>query len=325
MIKKMVKKTAVNCRWSFIKPVVSNKRSTLWKSRSEKGIHGTEQNLAKRMITSPVRDLSKYRKVMNWLKNNNVYVSLTSSPKRLSKLQAVFATIDTTYLKTIYLVLPYKYGKKKESYNEKLITKIKKKFPIVTVLRIPHDYGPITKLLPVAKKLKNKPLSIILTIDDDICYPLGMVNEVIYQKVMKYPYDVLHSSGGFNIRSNITEFRKYWPAKRANFPKMDIVEGFSGVAYNPWMLDTKLLEKLSKMGICFLSDDLVISYTLARNHITIRNIENKYWYMPYPFLYGELEDALHTSTNDDEDSNTYNIIKYRKCLLQIANYMKKIH
>jgi len=312
-----------NWRWQFIKKVVSNKRSTLWNSRVEKGKHGTDKNLAKRMISSPVRDLKKYRKVMKWLKKNNVYISMTSSPKRLSKLSAVLATIDTTYLSTIYLVLPFKFGRNGESYNEKLIKKIKKNFPIVTVLRIPKDFGPITKLLPVAKKLEKKPNSIILTIDDDICYPLGMVNEVIYQKVMKYPFDALHTSGGFNIRSNITEFRKYWPVKRANFPKMDIVEGFSGVAYNPWMLNTKLLEKLSSMKACFLSDDLVISYTLAKKHIEMRNIENKYWYMPYPYLYGELEDALHTSTTDDEDSNSYNIIKYRKCLLQIAKYMKK--
>ena len=128
MLKKKFKKKTVNCRWAFIKPVVSDKRSTLWKSRSETGIYGTDKNLAKRMILSPVRDLLKYRKVMNWLKINNVYISLTSSPTRLPKLQAVLATIDTTYLTTIYLVLPYKYGKKKESYNEKLIKKLKKFF-----------------------------------------------------------------------------------------------------------------------------------------------------------------------------------------------------
>ena len=102
-----------NWRWQFIKKVVSNKRSTLWNSRTEKGKHGTDKNLAKRMISSPVRDLKKYRKVMKWLKKNNVYISMTSSPKRLSKLPAVLATIDTTYLSTIYLVLPFKFGRTK--------------------------------------------------------------------------------------------------------------------------------------------------------------------------------------------------------------------
>ena len=72
-----------NWRWQFIKKVVSNKRSTLWNSRVEKGKHGTDKNLAKRMISSPVRDLKKYRKVMKWLKKNNVYISMTASPKRL--------------------------------------------------------------------------------------------------------------------------------------------------------------------------------------------------------------------------------------------------
>ena len=67
----------------------------------------------------------------------------------------MLATIDTTYLSTIYVVLPFKFGRNGESYNEKLIKKIKKNFLIVTVLRIPKDFGPITKLLPVAKKLKK--------------------------------------------------------------------------------------------------------------------------------------------------------------------------
>jgi hypothetical protein len=314
-----------NWRWSFIKDVVSNKKSTLWKSRSESGVHGTDKELAKKLLTSPVRDIQKFPKVVQWLQTHNVYISMTSSPKRLSKLQAVLATLDTTFLTAIYLVLPMKFGRSGKLYNKKLIKRIEKNFPKVRVLRIVHDFGPMTKLLPVAKLLtvRNELDSIVITIDDDICYPMGMINEVIYQKVVKYPKDVLHTSGGFNIRSQITEFRKLWPVSRATWPKMDIVEGFSGVAYNPWMLNTKLLEQLSNLRECFLSDDLVISYVLALHKITMRNIENKYWYMPYAYLYGELDDALHKGGSDAE-SNDYNIIKYRKCLIQISNYMKSL-
>ena len=84
------------------------------------------------------------------------------------------------------------------------------------------------------------------------------------------------------------------------------------------------MEKLSEMKACFLSDDLVISYILAKNKVTMRNICNKYWYMPYAYLYGELEDALHTSGDDKTiGSNEHNIKKYRNCLLHIVNYMKR--
>lgn len=320
---KTKKQSPNNWRWNFVKNVVTRKNGTLWSSRDDP-IYGSDMALAKKMLNSPVRDLAKYPKVMKWLKTNKVYISMTCSPKRLAKVQAVLASIDSKYLQALYLVLPYKFGRSGESYNNTMIKRIETNFPIVKILRIAKDYGPITKLLPVAKLLKNKPKSIIITIDDDICYPLGMVNEVIYLKVMRYPKDALETSGGFYIRSNIREFSKHWPVKRANWPKMDIIEGFSGVAYNPWMLDTKLMEKLSKMKACFLSDDLVISYVLAKNKVTMRNICNKYWFMPYAYLYGELEDALHT-TGDDKTvgSNEHNIKKYRNCLINIANYMKK--
>ena len=312
------KKSPNNWRWDFVKNVVTRKRGILWSSRDDP-TYGSDMSLAKQMLNSPVRDLTRYPKVMRWLKTNKVYISMTCSPKRLSKVQAVLASIDSKYLNTLYLVLPRKFGRSGELYNSTLIKRIEKNFPIVNVLRIPKDYGPITKLLPVARLLKNQPNSIIITIDDDICYPLGMVNEVIYQKVMKYPRDVLETSGGFYIRSSIREFSKYWPVKRANWPKMDIIEGFSGVAYNPWMLDTELMEKLSEMKACFLSDDLVISYILAKNKVTMRNILNKYWYMPYAYLYGELEDALHTSGDDKTiGSNEHNIKKYRNCLIHIV-------
>ena len=185
-----------------------------------------------------------------------------------------------------YFVLPFEFGRTQEHYNPKLIKKIEKQFPIVKIFRLKKDYGPITKLLPVAKlKKRHEPNCIIITIDDDICYPLGMVNEIIYQRVMKYPKCVLHTSGGFYIRSQIREFSKLWP--RPSFPLMDILEGFSGVAYSPKFLNIKLLIKLSKKNYCFVSDDLVISYVLALKKIDIRNIENRYWYMPLPYAYGE--------------------------------------
>ena len=41
-------------------------------------------------------------------------------------------------------------------------------------------------MLPALRRIRNKK-SIVISMDDDIAYPMGMVNEMIYQKVMKYP------------------------------------------------------------------------------------------------------------------------------------------
>ena len=60
-------------------------------------------------------------------------------------------------------------------------------------------------MLPALRRIRNKK-SIIISMDDDIAYPMGMVNEMIYQKVIKYPRGVLHTSPGMEIRKDIDRF-----------------------------------------------------------------------------------------------------------------------
>ena len=67
--------------------------------------------------------ISKSRKVKNFLKIHEVHISLTTSPLRLPKISAVLETLDTTYVKNINIVLPEKYGKKKESYKQVILIK----------------------------------------------------------------------------------------------------------------------------------------------------------------------------------------------------------
>ncbi len=128
---KIKKKSPNNWRWNFIKNVVTRKRGTLWSSR-DYPTHGSDMALAKKMLNSPVRDLTKYPKVMRWLKTNKVYISMTCSPKRLSKVQAVLASINSKYLETLYLVLPHKFGRSGELYNSTLIKRIEKNTVIIT-------------------------------------------------------------------------------------------------------------------------------------------------------------------------------------------------
>ena len=90
-------------RWSYIQKVVTDKYTFQTSSRKDENDRsGKESTLAMKMILSPVRDLTIYPKVMQFLKGNNVYISLTSSPKRLRQLPAVLATIDTNIYK-VYL------------------------------------------------------------------------------------------------------------------------------------------------------------------------------------------------------------------------------
>ena len=254
--------------WSlkYIKPVIASKleyRNIVYK------------------LFDPVRDISNNRKVQNFLKKHKVYITMTTSPLRLPKITAVLATLDLKYVSKIFIVLPYKYGRKKKTYLQKNINKIKK-FPKVHILRVRKDLGPITKMLPVIEKIHD-PKALIISIDDDVAYPMGMVNEMIYQKIVNSPNCIIEGGASFFRRGDIHNFRKLWPQiKKKRKPHVDIVEGWEGIVYNKKLTDTKLMRKLSKLSLdCFLSDDIIISYVLAKHNICRKQINNQYSLMDY--------------------------------------------
>ncbi len=299
------KEGSIGWRWSYIKP----------------HIQPSEYKDVMRLLISPIRDITRYRKVTDYLREHSVHTTMTTSPKRLKKLGAVLATLDTSYVEHINIVLPYLYGRDKKPYNKKDIEKISK-FPKVRIIRTEKDYGPITKMLPVLNKV-NDPKSIVISIDDDVGYPIGLINELIYQKIENHPNSIVESTvSNIDLRQWIERYDTVWPSKqRPRTPYVDLVEGWMGVAYTKGLVETKTMEKISKLSKeCFLSDDIVISYVLTENKVPIVRVNNKYTPVPFSYMYGTEDDALMRGggTGDVVDvprlSDAYNLQKYEKCL-----------
>ena len=302
---------SIGWRWKYIKPHLQK----------------SEYKHAMELLIAPVRDITQYRKVKNFLKNHEVHVSLTTSPLRLPKVLAVLATIDSTHIKNINVVLPNKYGKNKESYNQDDIDKISK-FPKVKIIRTQKDYGPITKMLPVIRDVKD-PKSIIISIDDDVGYPLGMINEFIYQKVEKYPNAVVQSPDeGQDFRNDIGNFKKVFPSKtKPRKPYADLIEGWLGVAYTKKLVNDKEMEIFADLSKeCLLSDDLVISYVLAKHNVPVVKVDNKHLGLQLSYQYGAGADALHKGGGTGKVakvgsfSDDFNKEKYEICLYDIKRY-----
>lgn len=311
-------------RWKYIKPVLT--------SRSE------ARNVFF-MLTSPVRNFKKIknkkdrRKVLNFKKN--VIVTLTTSPIRLPKIVAVLATLDLEYVTKINIVLPEKYGSKKEEYGpipkDLFAPEFENK---VNIVRIPEDYGPITKMLPTIEEYKNTN-SLVISIDDDVCYPMGMIRELIYQKIVKHPRDVLTMGAeSMPFYSLVKGMKKWWPERKQKRPFIDLVEGWSSILYNPKLVNTECMLKLSQLSKkCMLSDDFVISYALAVGKVKRARINNKYAYNPFPYAYGGGEDALHAGRGLDdgkkrkhslEGLDEVNLEKYIACLENISEYVRRV-
>jgi hypothetical protein len=307
------RKLSLGWRLKRIKPLVKNT---------------TEYRQVMKKLISPVRDISSNKKIKNFLKKHKVYITLTSSPKRLQKLEAVLATLDLQYVHHINIVLPLTFGRDNTKYSTKLIAKLKK-FPKVKIIRVKKDLGPITKMLPTLEKIKDKQ-ALVISIDDDMAYPMGMVNEMIYQKVVKHPDCVIEGSRSFFRRSDIRDFETLWPQSiKKGKPHIDVVEGWLGVVYNKKLTNTKMMKDLSKLSKdCYLSDDIVISYVLAKHNICRQQIENRYTYDPYLYKYGAGEDALHRGGGLDKKIDIaphvddLNFKKYRRCLKKIKNIHK---
>lgn len=283
----------------------------------------------KKALSLPVRDISQDSEVRDYLQKHRVYISLTSDPDRLKILPLMINILDTENVHEIHINLPRKY-RNEISYKLEEIRNVEKSNSKVRVFRPPKDLGPVTKILPTLKRIKD-PEAIIISIDDDIVYPYGLINEMIYQKI-KYPDQIITGHGftfgyygktstrqGFNIKNRHT----WWPQKSQHYPYVDIAEGFGSITYKKSLVDLNLLENLNSLSkLCKLSDDLTINYTLAQCNIRRRFINNKYAPNIYihPLVIGE-EKGLHVQTPPKSFWN-YNVYKYVECLKNIKQYLK---
>lgn len=283
------------------------------------------KDLPLRPLTAPTAE---------YLKKHKVYITLTTSPDRLSNIHHTIDTLDLDSVSKVVLTLP-KYFKNdpKQEYSEAQISFLKRKYgDKIEIVRPEHDLGVITKTFYTFDRLKKiDPKAIVVSIDDDIAYQEGMVRELAASAVHN-PHWVVSGSGedlkywgiprfGF-IESRDKEFDQAVDGRKS-FSPCDVIEGYGAVAYRPELMDLDLLRKLSQLpGIdgkysCRLSDDLVISFALALTGVARAKINTQYYsqkgIIPYPFGLGA--DALHhgAGMSEVEESTEINAQKYRQC------------
>jgi hypothetical protein len=213
-----------------------------------------------------------------------VIVSLSTSPKRISKIEPVINNIleQTLVPDAIVLNLPIVFKRNNSKFTLPLPTFTQHSKILVNFV---DDIGPITKVLPTAK-LYSDPETIIISIDDDIIYPKNRIQELV-ETAIKYPNAVVTSS---------------------EVVKEELVEGWRGVLYRQKHLINFPIQDIKDFPRqCYLGDDLIISNYLKKNNVPIIYIPSK---VPIPLQYGEEEDALHKS----HDAPTFYGHDYDGCI-----------
>jgi hypothetical protein len=293
-----------------------------------RGTQASHDRRIARLAAAPSRELAAVPLAREFLRTHPAFVSVTTIPSRLPFLEHVLRAIDSTYLTEILVVIPQKFGRDASDYE---IPASLTQIPKVRILRPPEDIGPASKLLPAARWLAGReddPL--LITIDDDMIYPAGMVNEMILAAAARP--SVVHAGVGTSFkRWNLAEGPSeaetgFDQAFGLAFRRVDVVEGFTGIAYPVKRLPLDLID--SWIGLspeCRYSDDLVVSLALRKAGIERYEIRSRYYSRDYLYQLplGFLPDALHKGaglnltlqTSFLEDSNQ---LKYRRAFAQLC-------
>lgn len=250
----------------------------------------------------PIADISQNQKVAKYLKKHKVYVSLTTSPERIKHIPTVLKTVDLNLVSQIFVTLPKKFKNVQEYPNP--LPKELVNFPKVTFLHPDNDLGPITKMLFAIEHVKKMdPKSIVISVDDDTAYPIGIFAELVR-------YLIVHDAKVVGSRGAGVGTMK---SKKLNFQNKcdvqgycEIVEGYGAIAYVVGAIPTDLMKTYAEADKnCRVGDDMVINYALQHRGIDRFKFNTPDTDGIVQLYYGFGEDALH-KYNDASS--------YQKCI-----------
>ena len=228
--------------------------------------------------------------------SKNVYISMTTSPERLRYLGKVLNPIKPFILsedvKKVYINISKRGYRNRVEYPKETLKKLQDKYNSpssnssgfdgkVEFNWVDSDLGPITKILPAKHticsqkdrygkslcnpKAQSKSDPLVISIDDDYQYnPQALSNLV---KLMNENSDYSISAYAYKT-GEITRWGIPITKGGLKFPivqnSAQVVEGWGTIIYRIQDLDDELMRVLSQVSLeCRLSDDLVISYSMA--------------------------------------------------------------
>jgi hypothetical protein len=197
-------------------------------------------------------------------------VSLSTIPSRITSLDSIITNmIGQTMLPDRILINICKVYKRfpdcKIDYE--YLESLANKYSVVEVNTLDHDYGPITKIYGALLYTENSN-DIIITVDDDIIYPLNLV-ETFYNYFTKSGGRVVYGLSALNFVGTNGLVKRSKKHMRA----FNILEGFGGVIYSRGMFSNDFIEYINlEDEFCFRSDDLITHNYLNKYKIPKRLI-----------------------------------------------------
>lgn len=223
----------------------------------------------------------------------------------------IHSILDQTRKPDLFLLnIPEEFARTGESYSvPKYIRKL------LTVNRIPIDYGPATKIVPTVMYLTDRErcdkfdpkYTRIIYLDDDIAYSKKMVET--YERVIAPNDDNVWTTTGFDF------VNMHLNGKRAHKDIATIAEGYGSVCVKLNTFGDDFMEYMARYTaaenqICRLSDDVILSNYYHRRNVGIYIINlpgflsiQDVWDEQRILEYGNQDDALHMGASGTSDNN----------------------
>jgi hypothetical protein len=195
-------------------------------------------------------------------------LSLTTTPTRIDHVNHLLSiTPDLECFDEIHINVPRIFKRTSSPYE--IPKNIERHVHIVD-----DDLGPATKIVHTIERLKN-PDDIVVSIDDDNLLPQGLLKKLIEQ--CKLHDCVITGLGKYLRYWNLPRMRPF-PMKLASSKYVDLIEGWSGVAYRKKHVDPAWVRRIIQNSCteCFVSDDLVLSAAIHLKGYSIQTLSSSH-------------------------------------------------
>lgn len=204
---------------------------------------------------------------------SRIIATLTTTPVGISQLEPTLKSLldQSVQLDDIYLFVPQRF-KNSDTEPPYTLPDFLEGLSAVTVVRVPTDHGPITKLFPALQQEQDPDCRIIF-LDDDMVYQPRLF-ETLVAASQEYPDNAVAMSG--IVLDNGSENFNCKYLSRVD-QDIDVVEGYNGVLvrkrfFGPDSLEiNKLVDFGGPSGLpreAFFVDDTNISGFLHRKGVT---------------------------------------------------------
>jgi len=208
----------------------------------------------------------------NYIKKNNIIVSITSYKERLKNLPVVLNSILTNTLQPFKIVLTL-YKNDYYYLTNDIMNFLNKNEIELIITNI--DLKSHKKYFEVMKKYKNH---IIITIDDDIIYTNDLI-ESLYSSYIKYPLCVHARRVHKILTNNNNEIKSYteWPReynKELN-PSFELFATTGGGTLFPPNILQISDENINEIQNCITADDIYLKYLETKYNVKVKWVPNK--------------------------------------------------